>query len=454
MLEGIEMYYGKWVFSIFILLFVLPALCSSQEPLWTKDFGPVVTGAILSENGDLVGVNLKNGFKFYLLDGNGNEKFNGSGNIGFYNYSNSWFYCKYPKIYFYDNGVEKQREVEISGERCVSKVIDNYAKESSYNMTEVLVTSGGILDSDGKIMDYDRNFTFYEAKNEYFTVPINPLALINDTVFSAGLIENAMEFAKLRFKISGGGWSPIGLDHWGYGLGGDGLSVDMSKDGNLIAGGSEDNYVYLFNSSGDLLWKYKTSGDVYKVFITKGTKENNIVAVSRDGFFYKFDENGNILAKGAVSGNVEAVSKDGAYVRIIPDSQGIENRGIGYYKTNFSRKRIVVLANSIDKNLCEGTLDSIENMEIIYAIPDDFENYKNEENILIIGGPQAYEGVGEIVKEALSGEEENSIIGGVNEGLFIKKDVWKSGQSVFIAGGKDRVETKRILKENKNRIEV
>lgn len=425
------------IWMVFVLLFSVPLVFSSQEPLWTKEFGPPIGSVVLSENGDLVGVNAR--IEVHLFDKNGNELFNKRSTlgptIGFYNYSNNGFYCTFPTNYFYDTGLEEPRELEFDTYRqeCISKVIDNWNFEgSSFNVTEVYHSRNNILTNTGKPV---------------LNIDYNTLALVNDSIFSANFIASVLYFWKHDFKQFSYALAPALDNSWDYGLGGYGLSVDMSKDGKLIAAGSQDNHVYLFNNSGELLWKYDTGGDVYKILIPKSTEKNYVIAVSRDGFFRKFNEEGEVLLKRELSGNVEAISLDGTYVRIMPGTNG---QRMGYY-----RQRLVILTNSIDKKSSLDIVEFLENeMEVIYSDADDFSKYRKEMNILILGGPQAYGGVGEIVKEVLSGGEESSIIEGTNEDVFIERDVWEDGQRVFVIGGKDREQTKRIFNENKNDILV
>lgn len=44
--------------------------------------------------------------------------------------------------------------------------------------------------------------------------------------------------------------------------------VSISCDGKLVAAGSSDGHIYLLNIKGDLLWSYKTSGDVMDVSLS------------------------------------------------------------------------------------------------------------------------------------------------------------------------------------------
>jgi hypothetical protein len=444
-----------------LILFFFPSVYSFQAPVWKKDIDRDISRVIISEKGDLVGVIAR--YKVYLFDKDGNEIFSinmisKAPTIGFYNYSNNWFYCVYPKNFFYDDGLEEPREFEtVNYKACITKVIHNEDHEAShFNVSEIYLSEDIIFDNTGRRIS-DRYRNVYPP-GKY--VPVNPLALIGDSIFSAYFDDNVLNFDVWELTKILGGWVLKRNDSasWVYGLVGTRLSLDMSKDGRIIAVGSNDDYVYLFNNSGGLLWKYKTGGDVYKVLISKNAPENLITVASRDGFFYKFDEEGNILARGEISKNVAAISRDGIYVKIVSDSQGRENRGISYYypaNLTISKPRLIVLANSIDKDHSLDILKTLEkDMKVVYSNATNFLEYQREKYILILGGPMAYEGIGEIVKEVLNDYEENSIINGTNTDIIIKNNVWGVNQKIFIIGGKNREETERLFKYNKEKIKI
>ena len=70
---------------------------------------------------------------------------------------------------------------------------------------------------------------------------------------------------------------------WKYETGDWVKSVSISSDGEYIAAGSFDNYVYLFNREGKLLWKYETGDWVWSVsissdgeYIAAGSNDRNV----------------------------------------------------------------------------------------------------------------------------------------------------------------------------------
>lgn len=118
--------------------------------------------------------------------------------------------------------------------------------------------------------------------------------------------------------------------------------------------------------------------------------------------------------------------------------------------------RIVVLANSIDYGNAESFFGFLKNIgiDVIHSTAADFEQYKNEKFIVILGGPDAYDGIGEIVQEILTEDEQNAIREKGNRKKYTKINPWKlrPGQRVTILAGSDRIQTKKSHEENKEEV--
>jgi hypothetical protein len=91
-------------------------------------------------------------------------------------------------------------------------------------------------------------------------------------------------------------------------------------------------------------------------------------------------------------------------------------------------------------------------MEVIRASAGDFDQYKNERFIVILGGPDASEGVGKIVQGVLTGDEQNYLREKGNRKMYVKDDVWTQEQAVFVIAGSDRNGTQEAHKENRERL--
>jgi hypothetical protein len=114
--------------------------------------------------------------------------------------------------------------------------------------------------------------------------------------------------------------------------------------------------------------------------------------------------------------------------------------------------KIVVLANSIDSQLAvESNLFQFlenEGFSVVLTSADDFEFHKNQRFIVILGGPDAPEGVGDIVRgsEILSIGDADFIRESGNNQKFVGTNPWGrlEEQVVWIFAGSDREQTKNI----------
>jgi hypothetical protein len=113
------------------------------------------------------------------------------------------------------------------------------------------------------------------------------------------------------------------------------------------------------------------------------------------------------------------------------------------------KPRIVVLANSIDFELASNFFGFFNPMiEVVHATASDFDQYKGEKFIVILGGPDAYEGVGEIVREVLEDEEEDYLRVNGNRNRYVKTNTWSQGQEVTVLAGYCRHQTQKAHEEH------
>jgi hypothetical protein len=96
--------------------------------------------------------------------------------------------------------------------------------------------------------------------------------------------------------------------------------------------------------------------------------------------------------------------------------------------------RIVVLANSIDSQNAPDFARFLNNrgFEVLHSSALDFQSCKEEALIMILGGPDAPESVGDIVQEALNEVEEESIREKGSKKMYVKGDIWATGQTVIV----------------------
>jgi hypothetical protein len=109
-------------------------------------------------------------------------------------------------------------------------------------------------------------------------------------------------------------------------------SVSVSENGEYVAIGSKDTYVYYFNKFGDLIWKYKTNGAVKSV--STSNDGNYVIAGSDDCHIYYFDKDGFLWAI-EVDERITAtdISSDGRYA-----IAGSYNKYIYFFDSHDSNK--------------------------------------------------------------------------------------------------------------------
>ncbi|MFQ5800619.1 MAG: hypothetical protein ACE5HH_02715 [Candidatus Hydrothermarchaeales archaeon] len=107
------------------------------------------------------------------------------------------------------------------------------------------------------------------------------------------------------------------------------------------------------------------------------------------------------------------------------------------------------MANSIDSALADEFLSYLKANNIIATVinASDFTETAKVENrlIIILGGPDAPEGVGEIVSEVLSDSEEAAVRQTGSQTMYVKynayTDRYSYNQVVIIVAGSDRSNT-------------
>lgn len=124
-------------------------------------------------------------------------------------------------------------------------------------------------------------------------------------------------------------------------------------------------------------------------------------------------------------------------------------------KTLTSATKAVFLANSIDFDLSFNLFNFLRtrNIDIIHSTADEFTKYQYEKHIIILGGQNAPEGVGGIVRTVLTSQEQNQLISSPDQTLVAEKtDIWKMGQTVWVLAGYDRFLTQNVSEDSKDMI--
>lgn len=103
-------------------------------------------------------------------------------------------------------------------------------------------------------------------------------------------------------------------------------------------------------------------------------------------------------------------------------------------------RQLIVVANDPSYELASAWVNFLKTESVPFTriTPSDFEKYKKEKNIVILGGPTEPDGIGEIVKQALTKEEQDYVSEQGRFRMYIKNGVWVPGQNVMVFAGYDR----------------
>ncbi|GBE18577.1 hypothetical protein BMS3Abin16_01182 [archaeon BMS3Abin16] len=241
--------------------------------------------------------------------------------------------------------------------------------------------------------------------------------------------------------------------------------VKISFDGKRVALAVKDfvnsfSGLIFLDNYGDELWRYNTwesgifEGEVSD--IEMGFDGNYLVVFLHDNWVEILDEQGEQIGNYSTSSTGElmaqklSISEKGDYILV--SSFG----GNLHYLDNTAniKPTIVVLANSIDFELNSELMVFLDNkgVTVLHATSETFDQYQDKKNIVILGGPDSPEGVGEIVKEVLMNSEQNQIRKKGSSMIFSKTNVWVQSQSVTVIAGSDRKDTQNSANENKAKI--
>ncbi len=119
-----------------------------------------------------------------------------------------------------------------------------------------------------------------------------------------------------------------------------------------------------------------------------------------------------------------------------------------------SNSELVVLGNSVDMGLAHDFLEELRHLgfSVMSLHPSEFSTQRMASLILILGGPDAYEGTGGIVKSLLNSSITSAVRKEGASFLLELRDVWREGQTVLIAMGSDRNSTRDAYQRGYDRI--
>ena len=131
-----------------------------------------------------------------------------------------------------------------------------------------------------------------------------------------------------------------------------------------------------------------------------------------------------------------------------------ENNSVTHSIT-VEKLKVFILSNAIDWGLQGEALKVFLESNRIDAqriFPSNFDSYKNEAIIIILGGPDAYSGVGYIVTQVLDGSSINYLRTEGAYNVFLERDIFTAKQLIIVMAGNDRDLTAKTVVENKNLI--
>ena len=115
--------------------------------------------------------------------------------------------------------------------------------------------------------------------------------------------------------------------------------------------------------------------------------------------------------------------------------------------------KVVVLANSIDGTMGQDFIQFITGLGYSVEKPaaNEFRGYAQEKYIVILGGPDAYEGVGNISQQVLSPDEQALLRSRGVGGMYLKR--YSNGQLVLVFAGSDRELTRVAQETNRAKLQ-
>jgi WD40 repeat protein len=220
--------------------------------------------------------------------------------------------------------------------------------------------------------------------------------------------------------------------------------VSISPDGRYVAVGFDRRLDFL-DQDGRILW----SLDVRGLWDVSISENGEYVAVGLANQVWFLNKEGELLwsfqidSRGYV-GSI-SVSSNGRYV------VAASERGVYFFE---NPPLIVVLANSIDHSAGENFFTYLQDIGInlVHASAHEFDQFKDYDFIVILGGPDAYDGVGGVVQEVLTEFEADVIRAPGSIEIILKKDVWSHGQIVAVIAGPGRNQTKEAGEEKKEEL--
>jgi len=248
------------------------------------------------------------------------------------------------------------------------------------------------------------------------------------------------------------------------------LKVDISSDNvfsrNIISG-DEQKVNHSFAYSGNVMVRGVAGEEKYEVNDSYADMDRRLsISFSGFGFIYLnvsyTDEEADFVDESTLALYRQ---KDRNFEKLRSRVNQEENyvyadfheAGIFALLANAAAKKsgeIAVFANSIDKAMAGDFFSFLRSrgMQVSIFNASDFEKEKTRKIIVILGGPDAYEGIGEIVRSLVNESEQSYLRVKGNRKMLAAGNRFSDGQRVFVISGSDRHETAKARAENKHHL--
>ncbi|MFC1454826.1 hypothetical protein ACFLQI_01920 [Candidatus Undinarchaeota archaeon] len=116
-----------------------------------------------------------------------------------------------------------------------------------------------------------------------------------------------------------------------------------------------------------------------------------------------------------------------------------------------AKPTVLLVANDIDYSVSSSLPGFLggKGLEVTRITAVEFEENKNAHFMVILGGPDSPDGIGEISTFALSPEEKSYIRGEGNRKMYVKTNVWRTPQVVMVMAGSNRHGTGNAVEGNR-----
>ncbi|MBD3387349.1 MAG: hypothetical protein GF416_00180 [Candidatus Altiarchaeales archaeon] len=118
------------------------------------------------------------------------------------------------------------------------------------------------------------------------------------------------------------------------------------------------------------------------------------------------------------------------------------------------RKGVILLANSIDAANAADFIQYLRenSVNVVESDAEAFQTLRYNENVIVLGGQNAPEGVGEVSGFVLSQDQEESLLQPGASMMFQKSGLWQTQQNVYVLAGHTAEDTRRAWESNKKTI--